>query len=261
MAQRSPGKPAGEPGAATFVSYVRVSTDAQGASGLGLEAQREAINRHVAASGGRLVAEFQEIESGKKNDRPEIARALAACRARRATLVIAKLDRLARNVSFVSNLMESGADFVACDNPHATRLTIHILAAVAEHEREMISGRTKAALAAVRASIAATGAWTSRVSGRTITSLGNPNPKGGSRAQARHAARAASENAGRRAADIAPYIDAARKAGCTTLGLIAGALTARGIRTPGGCFTWSAEQVRRIIARNGTSQNASAPRV
>src|SRR5579862_3191233 len=249
MAQRPPGKFAGAPAAPTFVSYVRVSTDAQGASGLGLEAQREAIDRHVAGAGGKVVAEFQEIESGKRNDRPQIARALAACRARRATLIIAKLDRLARNVSFVSGLMESGADFVACDNPHATRLTIHILAAVAEHEREQISARTKAGLAAVKAAIAANGSWTSRVSGRTITSLGNPSPKGGTRAAARHAARAASDNATRRAADIAPYIEAARRAGCCTLGQLAEALTARGIRTPGGHLNWNAEQVRRVDAR------------
>ena len=100
---------------------------------------------------GAIVAEFTEIESGKRNDRPQIAAALAACRLRRAALVIAKLDRLARNVFFISSLMESGVDFVARDNPHATRLTIHILAAVAEHEREMISARTKSALSAAKA--------------------------------------------------------------------------------------------------------------
>jgi DNA invertase Pin-like site-specific DNA recombinase len=134
-----------------FVAYFRVSTDKQGASGLGLEAQREAVARHVAAASGVIVGEFQEIESGKRNDRPQITAALAMCRARRAMLIIAKLDRLARNVAFISSLMESSLDFVACDNPHATRLTIHILAAVAEHEREMISQRTKAALAAAKA--------------------------------------------------------------------------------------------------------------
>src|SRR5712671_5974804 len=136
---------------AAFVAYFRVSTDKQGASGLGLEAQREAVARHVAGAGGAIVAEFQEIESGKRNDRPQIAAALAVCRLRRATLIIAKLDRLARKVAFISSLMESGVDFVAVDNPYATRLTIHILAAVAEHEREMISQRTKAALAAAKA--------------------------------------------------------------------------------------------------------------
>src|SRR6516162_8512643 len=139
------------PGVPRFVAYFRVSTDKQGVSGLGLEAQREAVSRHVAIAQGVIVAEFQEIESGKRNDRPQIAAALAACRLRRATLVIAKLDRLARNVFFISSLQESGVDFVACDNPHATRLTIQVLAAVAEHEREAIAERTKAALAAVKA--------------------------------------------------------------------------------------------------------------
>src|SRR6266550_4520689 len=148
MALRSTLRPLGAP---LFVAYYRVSTDAQGRSGLGLEAQREAVARHVGGASGRIIAEFEEIESGKKNDRPKIAAAISTSRLKRATLVIAKLDRLARNVAFVSNLMESGVDFVACDNPHATRLTIHILAAVAEHEREMISERTKAALAAAKA--------------------------------------------------------------------------------------------------------------
>jgi len=101
--------------------------------------------------GAVIVANFTEVESGTRNDRPQIAAALAVCRARKATLVIAKLDRLARNVAFISNLMESGVDFVACDNPNANRLTIHILAAIAEHERAMISERTKAALAAAKA--------------------------------------------------------------------------------------------------------------
>src|SRR5580704_12543959 len=151
MPRRAALRVRGAPGQPRFVSYYRVSTAQQGASGLGLEAQREAVSRHVAGAGGVIVADFTEIESGKKSDRPQIAAALAACRLRRATLVIAKLDRLARNVHFVSSLMESGVDFVACDNPHATRLIIHILVAVAENEREMISGRTIAALAAAKA--------------------------------------------------------------------------------------------------------------
>ena len=120
-----------------FVAYYRVSTVRQGRSGLGLDAQRQAVARFVGA--GQLAGEFTEIESGKRhNNRPQLAAALAECKKRRLTLVIAKLDRLARNVHFISGLMESGADFVAVDMPHATRLTIHILAAVAEHEREMI---------------------------------------------------------------------------------------------------------------------------
>jgi DNA invertase Pin-like site-specific DNA recombinase len=131
---------------AEFIAYYRVSTDRQGASGLGLAAQREAVARFIGA--GQLVEEYTEIESGKKHgNRPQLLAALADCRKRRAVLLIARLDRLARNVAFITNLMESGVDFVAVDMPTANRLTIHILAAVAEHEREMISTRTKAALA------------------------------------------------------------------------------------------------------------------
>jgi DNA invertase Pin-like site-specific DNA recombinase len=134
-----------------FIAYFRVSTRRQEVSGLGLEAQREAVAAHVAGCGGRVILTFQEIESGKRNDRPQIAAALVACRARKAVLIIAKLDRLARNVHFVSGLLESGVDFIACDNPHASKFTIHILAAVAELEREQISERIVAALAAAKA--------------------------------------------------------------------------------------------------------------
>jgi DNA invertase Pin-like site-specific DNA recombinase len=102
-----------------IVAYLRVSTAKQGVSGLGLEAQRAAVMSYAAAGGHRLVAEFVEIESGKKADRPELTAALAACRLHRATLVIAKLDRLARNVAFIANLMDGGVEFVACDMPHA----------------------------------------------------------------------------------------------------------------------------------------------
>jgi DNA invertase Pin-like site-specific DNA recombinase len=133
------------------VTYFRVSTDRQGRSGLGLDAQREAVARHISGAGGVIVAEFEEVESGKADDRPKLRAALRVCRARRATLIIAKLDRLARNLAFIATLMDSGVNFVAVDNPHATRLTIHILAAVAEHERDMISQRTREALYQARA--------------------------------------------------------------------------------------------------------------
>jgi len=132
-----------------FISYLRVSTDRQGKSGLGLEAQQESIRGYL--HGIQPLREFVEIESGRKADRPQLLAALDACQSMGATLVIAKLDRLARNVAFISNLMESGVDFVACDFPQANRLTIHILAAVAEHEREMISARTREALKAAKA--------------------------------------------------------------------------------------------------------------
>src|ERR1700686_138532 len=134
-----------------FISYLRVSTARQGVSGLGLEAQRESVASYLNGGRWSLVQEVVEVESGKRNDRPAIAEALRLCRLHRATLVIAKLDRLARNVHFISSLMESGVDFVAVDFPQANRLTVHILAAVAEHEASMISARTKAALAAAKA--------------------------------------------------------------------------------------------------------------
>src|SRR6266576_3348268 len=117
-------------------------------SGLGLEAQRQAVQTHL--NGVKPVSEFTEVESGRRTDRPKLTEALAACRVHKATLVIAKLDRLARNVAFVSNLMDAGVEFEAVDFPTANRLTIHILAAVAEHEARMISERTRAALGAAK---------------------------------------------------------------------------------------------------------------
>jgi DNA invertase Pin-like site-specific DNA recombinase len=135
---------------AQYVAYYRVSTDKQGIKSSGMDAQREAVARFMAGK-GELAAQFIEVESGRKDNRPQLMAALAECRKRRAVLVIAKLDRLARNVHFISGLMNSDVEFVAVDMPSANRLTIHILAAVAEHEREMISQRTKAALAAAKA--------------------------------------------------------------------------------------------------------------
>ncbi len=137
--------------ATKFVAYYRVSTAGQGESGLGLEAQSMAVQAYLAThTGAELVAEFTEIESGKKKNRPELAEAVKLCKRQKATLVIAKLDRLARNVHFVSGLMETNVNFVACDNPHANRLMVHMLAAFAEHEREMISQRTKDGLKAAK---------------------------------------------------------------------------------------------------------------
>lgn len=131
-----------------FVAYYRVSTERQGTSGLGLQAQRTAVENHTTR--GRVLAEFTEVESGKKSDRVELMKALALCERTGATLVIAKLDRLSRNLKFTVDLMESGVDFVCCDMPSANKLTIQIMAVMAEHEREMISQRTKAALAAAK---------------------------------------------------------------------------------------------------------------
>jgi len=133
-----------------YVSYLRVSTTEQGASGLGLEAQRATVQRFVGS--GALVAEFTEVESGKRHaNRPELLAALDLCRKVGAVLLIAKLDRLSRNVSFISTLMDGDVDLVCCDMPTANRLTLHILAAIAEHERDLISSRTRLALAAAKA--------------------------------------------------------------------------------------------------------------
>jgi DNA invertase Pin-like site-specific DNA recombinase len=136
-----------------FVAYYRVSTQQQGRSGLGLDAQRRSVASYL--NGGHLLGEFTEVETGKGSNaldkRPELRAALEQCKRRKATLLVAKLDRLARNVHFLSGLMESGVKFIAVDMPDVNRLTVHVLAAVAEHEREMISTRTRDALAAAKA--------------------------------------------------------------------------------------------------------------
>ena len=216
------------------VAYYRVSTEKQGRSGLGLEAQRAAVARHVAARGGRLAGEFVEIESGRRRDRPQLAAALAACRAHRGMLVIAKLDRLARNVHFVSGLMESGVEFVAADMPTVNRLTVHILAAVAEEEARMISARTKAALAAAK---------------ERGVRLGNPRLRAGDAKGAHLAAAAKSAKAHARAADVAPVIAEIRAAGVGTLAGIARSLAARGVPTLSGRGRWHGAQVARAQRR------------
>jgi len=207
-----------------FIGYFRVSTDRQGRSGLGLEAQRDAVLRHLAGVGGQLQSEFIEIESGKRNDRPQLAAAIGAAKKSTATLIIAKLDRLARNVHFVSGLMESGVDFVAADNPHANKLMVHLLAAFAEHEREQISQRTKDALAAAKA--------------RGVR-LGR---NGSDRLAPRNRAEAIE-----RARQLAPVLAELKRAGMSARRMAA-ELTARRIATPGG-RRWHAQSVLRIIDR------------
>lgn len=134
-----------------FVGYCRVSTDKQGRSGLGLDAQRNEINSFLKGETWRLLDTYIEVESGKRDDRTELQRALETCKRTGSTLLIAKLDRLSRDVAFIANLMKSGVKFVACNMPFADNLTVHILAAVAEKEREFISERTKSALQAAKA--------------------------------------------------------------------------------------------------------------
>ena len=208
-----------------FVAYFRVSTDRQGARGLGMDAQRSAVARHLAGHPGALLAEFVEVESGRRTDRPELLAALTLCRQKKAMLVIAKLDRLARNVHFISGLMESGVEFVAVDMPHANRLTLHILAAVAEHEREMISQRTKAALTAARA---------------RGTRLGRPKGVDLSGMRAHW-----SERTARFADSVRPIVTELRGRGLS-LRRIAAELNRRGIATCHG-RQWRAQQVSRLL--------------
>jgi DNA invertase Pin-like site-specific DNA recombinase len=219
-----------------FVSYLRVSTIRQGISGLGLEAQREAVASYLNGGKWSLVQEVVEVESGKRNDRPAIAEALRLCRLHRATLIIAKLDRLARNVHFISSLMESGVEFIAVDFPQANRLTVHILAAVAEHEASMISARTKAALGAAKARGVKLGGQRGSLDRmQEMARRGN-----GASAAVR---RAASD---KRNEDLLPVIEDIRAAGAFTAQQIAGGLNERGITAARG-GTWSAVQVRRIL--------------
>ena len=217
-----------------FVSYLRVSTARQGASGLGLEAQRAAVDGYLNGGDWTLVQEVLEVESGKRNDRPSLALALRLCRKHRATLVIAKLDRLARNVAFISNLMESGVEFVAVDMPQANRFVVHILAAVAEQEAEAISKRTKAALAAAKARGTKLGGR--RVSAERFAEIG---------AAARQVR---TERAERSRAELLPTIAKIQAAGATTLRQIAAELNALEIPAARG-GEWSAVQVRRILGR------------
>jgi len=224
-----------------FVAYYRVSTDQQGRSGLGLDAQRAAVASHLASNPSwSMAAEFEEVESGKRTDRPQLAAALAACRAHRATLVIAKLDRLARNARFLLLIVEGTGDggVVFCDLPTVPagpvgKFLITQMAAVAELEAGLIGQRTRAALAQAKA--------------RGVK-LGNPQLRAGSPDMARQAAAAYSGQQRQRAADVLPFIHQAQKAGATTLQSIADAMTARGIPTPGGRGGWHPATVSRVLA-------------
>lgn len=212
-----------------YVSYLRVSTQKQGFSGLGLEAQREAVDAFLRHAGGNVITEHVEVESGSKRSRPILSEALAQCRRDGAILIIAKLDRLARNVAFVSSLMESGIEFVAVDAPYANRLMLHIMAAFAEHERELISQRTRAALAAARAR------------GVVLGSNG-----------ARLAAQRKLEAAEAAEVHRQPILDAL-ETGARTLTAIASFLNEAGSTTRTG-FPWSVGTVQRAMVRLGLNQ-------
>ena len=212
-----------------FVTYLRVSTARQGESGLGIDAQQAAVDAFAQHHGGVIVGQHIEIESGKRSDRPELAKALHAARKAKATLLVAKLDRLSRNVAFIAAVMDAGVDFIACDQPFASRLTLHILAAVAEDEAARISARTKAALAAAKARGQKLG---SPVARETIAA-----------ARASLVAKAEARSAGTR-----QIVTDIKASGVETLTGIAAALSARGVKTPRGSAVWYPAQVARLVA-------------
>jgi len=221
-----------------LVAYERVSTARQGRSGLGLEAQRKAIDDFATSRDADVLARFTEVESGRKNDRPELEKALSLARLTGATLVIAKLDRLSRNAAFLLTLRDSGVRFLACDMPEANDLTVGIMALVAQQEREAISRRTKEALAAAKA--------------RGVK-LGEPNGaaalrragKGGAALQVTVMA-----NADRFARDLQLVVDAIQAEGHRSLRAIAAELNARGMMTRQG-GRWHVSNVKGLLSRLG----------
>jgi DNA invertase Pin-like site-specific DNA recombinase len=219
-----------------FISYLRVSTQRQGRSGLGLEAQRKAVTDYLNGGRWELVQELIEVESGKSKDRPKLAEALRLCRAYNAVLLVAKLDRLARNVAFVSALMEAKVKFVAADLPEANELTVHIMAAMAEYEAKAISTRTKAALAVARERGVKLGG---KRPGFDISNYGEQG-----RALALKARRAGTS---KWAADLLPIVRDIQGQGTTSLHQIAAVLNERGIPTVRG-KQWTAVQVQRLLA-------------
>jgi DNA invertase Pin-like site-specific DNA recombinase len=223
---------------ATIVGYMRVSTKGQGESGLGLEAQQAAIEAYARLHGAKIAALYVEVESGKLADRPELAKALAHAKRGKATLVVAKLDRLARNVEFLARVLNAGTEFVACDNPAANRLTLHILAAVAEAEAKAISERTKAALAAYKARGGKLGG--------ELPQCRNLTPEAIAKGRERSAT-ARAKAAAEAYADLAPTMKQWRAEGLTLDG-IAGRLNAEGHTTRRG-KPWNPVQVLRVLNR------------
>lgn len=233
-----------------WIAYLRVSTDRQGKSGLGLEAQRTSVTDFLNGGQWKLIKEFVEVESGKRADRPQLEAALAACRLHGAKLVIAKLDRLSRDAHFLLGLDKAGVDFVAADMPNANRLTVGIMAMVAEEERRMISKRTKDALAAAKARGKQLGGRRRHVVGLDKHGRKIYGEMVRAPADAIVKARAViQQRADARASDIGPTVKALQAAGATSLRAIAAGLNAQGIPTARGQGTWSAVQVARVLIR------------
>ncbi len=215
-----------------LIPYYRVSTKKQGESGLGLEAQQSCVADFARYGQHEIIATYQEIETGKRADRPELAKAIAHSKRAKATLVIAELDGLARNVHFLSGLMELRVDFVCCDNPHANRLTLHILAAVAEDEARRISERTKAALATYKARGGRLG------TPGDLTSQAGRRGTEATRAKARVAYAA-----------LLPELRQWREAGLSYREIAA--MLNGGGRTTGTGAPWNHNQVKRVLTRVG----------
>jgi DNA invertase Pin-like site-specific DNA recombinase len=222
-----------------FVAYYRVSTDKQDTD---CATQKADVLKWLNGGDHDLIAERTEVETGKRNDRPKLQEALALCRKHKATLVIAKLDRLGRNMAFISALMDSKVKFVAIDSPHASRLELHAKAMVAEEERRLIAQRTKDRLQYLKAQGTP---WVSKKTGRLVERLGSPNPRKGSAAGCEAQRNKADEFAVR----MLPIIDAIRSRGMTTLQAIADELTRQKWPTARGADAWSMVAVSGILKR------------
>ena len=223
------------PRARHYVTYHRVSTQRQGRSGLGLDAQRATVKSYLEQHHGLELATFTEVESGKLNERPQLAASLRRCRQTRATLLVAKLDRLSRNAAFLLSLRDAGVRFVAADMPDMNETVVGILAVIAQHERQAISDRTRAALAAAK---------------RRGVRLGNPHLKAGTKATAKVATQAAQQVAKGRAEELRDVVTDARAQGCVSLRQLADHLNGLGVQTPRG-GTWAAASVSRLLVQLG----------
>jgi DNA invertase Pin-like site-specific DNA recombinase len=225
-----------------FISYLRVSTEKQGKSGLGLEAQRHSVANYLNGGNWELVAEVVEIESGKNNKRPKLAEAINLCKAYNAVLVVAKMDRLARDAHFLLGLQKSGVEFVAADNPQANRLTVGILALVAEDEAKAISQRTKAGLAAAKARGQVLGAYDRNDKTKFVGRTGTAEDV----AKAREAR---SQKATDKAQNLKLLFDRLNPDGSLSLAAMARLLNVEGIPTPSGKGSWQAVTVSRVLSR------------
>ena len=231
------------------IAYYRVSTEGQGRSGLGLDAQRQAVTALCHSRGWQIMADYTEVESGKLADRQQLTAALHHAKVTGGTLVIAKLDRLSRNAAFITALQDSGAKFIAADMPEANELTVHIMAAVAQAERQAIAKRTREALAAAKAR----GTW-AKADGtpyKSSSRLGNPNGAAAIRRAAKGngaSLESIKGNADAFATDLAPIVDRLRTEGLTSLPQIARGLNEGGFATPRG-RKWHPSSVSNLIKR------------